>query len=384
MRIIHTADWHLGRVFHGVHLTEDQAYLLDQFLDLVKEAKADVILISGDVYDRSVPPTEAVNLLDDFLSRVSLDYRVPIIAISGNHDSPDRLGFGNRLLRHQGIHVIGRLTHTIDPIVVEDDYGPVYFCALPFAEPALVRERLGEDQVVDHDTAMNCLIARALSAVPQGVRTVALAHAFVAGCEESDSERPISVGGTGTVSATCFKPFNYVALGHLHRPQSAGAENIRYAGSLMKYSFSEASHKKSINIVEMNGKGKVSVETVSLTPRRDVRCLEGFLEDILKGPKDGESKDDYLMVTLNDEGALLDPMGKLREVYSNVLHIERPFVSGTRELTGPGKDYKNQTTLDLFTDFYEQISNTKLTEEQAQVFAEIVEKLEQEEREGGV
>ncbi len=375
MRILHTADWHLGRVFHGVHLTEDQSHLLEQLANLIKAEKIDVMLISGDIYDRSVPPADAVNLLDDFLSRVSLDCKIPIILIAGNHDSPDRLGFGYRLMTSQGVHVVGRLTPKIEPIIVKDDFGPVYFSGLPFSEPAIVRERLGDKKAIDYNTAMSCMTKAALGALsntPKNVRKVILAHAFIAGCDQTDSERPISVGGTGAVDNACFNEFNYVALGHLHRPQAAGADNIRYAGSLMKYSFNESGHKKGVTIVELDEMGKASIETVSLNPKRDVRRIEGNLAQVLKDAQSEKYKEDYFMVTLTDDGALLDPMSKLREVYPNVLHIDRPFVTATNGLAGPSRDYKNKGIVELFDDFFNQVTDIELNEEQKDVFSDIL------------
>lgn len=378
MRILHTSDWHLGRIFHGAHLTDDQAYILDQFVKLAGDTKPDVILIAGDIYDRSVPPAEAVKLLDEVLSNILLDYGVPMIMIAGNHDSPERLGFGTRLLARQGLHLFGQLPVTV-PVILHDVHGPVCFCPLPYAEPAVVRERLADPDAVDHERAMRLLVNQAVKTVPPGTRSVAIAHAFVAGGEVSESERPLSVGGTGTVDASCFRPFHYTALGHLHRTQNNGS--IRYAGSLMKYSFSEAAHTKSVTMVEMDGTGKTTLQEISLTPRRDVRCLEGFINDILAGPQNGESREDYLMVTLKDTGAILDAIGKLREVYPNILHIERPHLTTGGELHGPGGDHRRLSEIDLFSSFFEQVTGAPLSDGQAGAFAETVEELYRKDRE---
>lgn len=379
MRILHTSDWHLGRIFHGVHLTGDQSYILNQFVKLVGDTKPDVILIAGDIYDRSVPPAEAVKLLDEVLSNILLDFGVPIIMIAGNHDSPERLGFGTRLLARQGLHLIGQLQGLV-PVVLHDAHGPVYFCPLPYAEPAVVRERLAAPEAVDHERAMHLLVNQAVKTIPPDARKVAIAHAFVAGGKVSESERPLSVGSTGTVDAACFQPFHYTALGHLHQSQNNG-DSIRYAGSLMKYSFSEAAHTKSVTLVEMDGAGKTTLEGISLTPRRDVRCLEGFIGDILTGPHHGESREDYLMVSLQDTGAILDAIGKLREVYPNVLHIERPHLTMGGELRGPGGDHRRLSEIDLFSSFFEQVTGAPLGDAQAGAFAETVEEIYRKERE---
>lgn len=380
MRILHTSDWHLGRIFHGIHLTDDQAHVLDQFVQLVGYAKPEAVLIAGDVYDRSVPPTEAVKLLDEVLSRILLDARVPVILIAGNHDSPERLEFGTRLLARQGLHIVGQVGQGLAPVIIYDIHGPVYFCPLPYAEPSLVRERLAAPEAADHHLAMQQQIRQLSSTIPAGVRTVALAHAFVAGGEGCESERPLSVGGSGTVEASCFRPFHYTALGHLHRPQNIEG-NIHYAGSLMKYSFAEHSHKKSVTLVEMDGGGYLTLEQVSLSARREVRCLEGYLSEILAAPDSSANKNDYLMVTLKDSGAILDAIGKLREVYPNVLHIERPHLLSGGELRGPAGDHRRQNELDLFASFFEQVTGESLTAEQSRTFTAALEALYRQERE---
>lgn len=373
MRFIHTSDWHLGRIFHGIHLTEDQAYVLDGFIDLVKDTKPDAILISGDIFDRSVPPTEAVNLLDDVLSRILMDYKVPILMISGNHDSGERLGFGYRLLGDRGLKILGKLDLERNGTVIRDQYGDVNFHLLPYVEPALVRERLEDQDIHHHDHSMDKLTRVLKSKIRPNSRNVLLAHAFVAGGEESESERPLSVGGSGVVNSSYFKDFNYVALGHLHRPQRVGDDKIRYSGSLMKYSFAEANHNKSVTFVEMDELGNVGIEAVEIRPRRDLRCIEGYLDDILKGPQKGESREDYIMITLKDEGAILDAVGKLRKVYPNVLHIERPQFSAGRDLCGPDKNYRNMNEVELFSSFFNQVTGQSITDTHRQYFERILE-----------
>lgn len=381
MRFLHTSDWHLGRIFHGVHLTSDQAHILDQFFYLVRDTKPDAVVIAGDIYDRAVPPTEAVNLLDDTLSRLLLDLKVPVIAIAGNHDSPERLGFGNRLLSRQGLHVVGQLPGQLAPVVINDSHGPVYFLPLTYAEPALVRERFGNDSAIDHQTAIELMIKQALANVPAQVRTVAVAHAFIAGGEESESERPLSVGGSSMVSAKVFSPFNYTALGHLHNSQQAGGDNIRYSGSLLKYSFAEAGHRKGINLVELDEQGHAEVEVVSLSPRRDVRCIDGFFKDLLNGPQNTESPDDYIMVTLRDSSPILDARGQLQAVYPNVLHIDLPRLNTGGNLRGPQGDHRRLGETQLFSTFFEQMTGETLNNEQAAGLAQIIDEVYRQNRE---
>ncbi|AGL02107.1 exonuclease SbcCD subunit D [Desulfoscipio gibsoniae] len=383
MRFIHTADWHLGRIFHGVHLTDDQAYILEQFVRLVGDIKPDAVVIAGDVYDRSVPPHEAVQLLDEVLYRIIMDCRVPVLIIAGNHDSSQRLGFGHRLLARQGLYITGQLNTGFVPVVIEDAHGPVYFCPVPYIEPPVVRELLGMRDVQEHDGAMAAVVGRWTSRVPPGGRKVALAHTFVAGGEESESERPLSIGGADRVPAAHFQAFNYTALGHLHKSQAAGGEHIRYAGSLMKYSFSEAAHNKSVTLVELDALGNVTWEALSLSPRRDVRCIDGYLSDILAETPGGDSKEDYIMVTLRDSGAILDAIGKLREVYPNVLHIERPYLTSGGALRGPGGDHRRLSEMDLFTSFFQQVSGEELSPEQQKVLARTVEQIYRQDYQAG-
>ncbi len=381
MRILHTSDWHLGRIFHSIHLTDDQAYLLDQVVNLIPETKPDVIVIAGDIYDRSVPPVEAVKLLDETLSRILLDYRVPIVLLGGNHDSPERLSFGNQLLKRAGLHIVSQISSDLGPLVFHDKYGEVHFCAVPYAEPVLVRERLGLPDISDHNQAMLALVQHIVRNIPSNARKIAVAHAFVTGGQTSESERPLSVGGAGNIDAGCFDGFNYVALGHLHQPQGLAGEHIRYSGSLMKYSFSEAAHRKSINLVELDREGKTAVESISLSPRRDLRCIEGYLSDILKGPQNGENQNDYLMVTLKDQGAIYDAIGQLRQVYPNILHIERPCLTVDGYLSRPAGDYRKLSELELFGSFYEQVTGEDFGEEQKILLADILEYLRSKERE---
>jgi len=384
MRFIHTSDWHLGRIFHGTHLTDDQAYILEDFIKLVSCSKPDVVLIAGDIYDRAAPPAEAVNLLDDVLSRILLDCRVPVVLIAGNHDSPERVGFGAKLLARQGLHIAGMLDKNIAPVEIRDAGGPVYIYPLPYADPPVAREKFSAKDIRDHNEAMAYIINQLNSVITSGIRSILVGHSFVAGGEVSESERPLSIEGSGFVDPEHFFAFHYTALGHLHRPQYTERENIRYSGSLMKYSFSEAGHRKSVTLAEMDRDGKTTIEEVSLTPRRDVRCLEGLLNDILTGPRSGESRYDYLKVTLMDYGAILDAMGKLRSVYPNVLHIERPFLAADLELRGPGGDHRELSETGLFSSFIEQVTGTALSPEQLRVFKVTVENLYRRKREANI
>jgi len=379
MRLLHTADWHLGRIFHGVHLTDDQAHLLEQVVALARDARVDAVLVAGDIYDRAVPPPEAVKLLDEALSRLVLDLGLPVVLISGNHDSPQRIGFASRLLRPQGLHAVGLAEPEPTPLVLEDRHGPVELCCLPYAEPAAVRELLGTPEIVDHDGAMAARIAR----IRRGcARRVLIGHCVVVGAEPTESERPLATNpDAGNVALSRFDGFDFVALGHLHRPQAVVEGRVDFAGSLLKYSFSEAEQQKSVSVVEMGPDGRCRVERLPLAPRRDVRRIAGTLEQLLEAAPT-EGREDYLMVSLLDRGPVLDAMGRLHAVYPNVLHIERPQLlpptdAGTAKRPATGA----LSELDLFAAFFAQVTGEALDDEQARAFAEVVDALHRRERE---
>lgn len=379
MRFIHTADWHLGRQFHNVSLLEDQRHVLEQLVALAGDAEVDAFVIAGDVFDRAVPGPEAVTLLDECLAELVLRLGVPVVMIAGNHDSGRRLGFAAGLLAQAGLHVYGQYDGPPHSVALADRHGPVHFVGMPYAEPALVREASGLSELVTHPQAMAWLTKVARAALPAGERSVCVAHCFVAGGAESESERPLSVGGAAAVPGECFAGFSYAALGHLHRPQGIGAR-IQYSGSLLKYSFSEIPHLKSANVVELDATGTPAVQRVPLVPRRDLRCLEGELAELLRGPAADENAEDFLLVRLLDTRELLEPMGRLREVYPNVLHIERPALAqpaadALRARRHAGGDRE------LFAAFFEQVTGTPLAATQAQAFLEVYEAVVRKQRE---
>jgi exonuclease SbcD len=382
IKLVHTSDWHLGRIFYKTHLTEDQAYILDQFIGIVRDERPDVVLIAGDVYDRSTPPVEAVELLDDTLSRIVLGLGIPSIVIAGNHDSPERLSFGSSLMQSRGLHIVGA-PESCNPIRMDDESGPVWFVPLPNAEPAVVRDRLGAGEAKDHDAAMAVQVKAALEAaegaVRCGDRAVALAHAYVAGGQQSESERPLTLGGTGAVDIGHFAPFSYVAMGHLHRPQTLAGSRVRYSGSLMKYSFDEADHAKSVTVVDIDGAGAAVVRTVLLRPRRDVRIVEGTFEEVARGPAPGVNRDDYIMACLSDPDPVWDCMNRLREVYPNVMQVD--WAAGMAgggnlgNLAGAGVDHRNRTELELFCEFYEQVTGEPMGEEETAALVALLEQV---------
>jgi DNA repair protein SbcD/Mre11 len=346
---------------------------------LATETDVEALIIAGDVFDRAVPSPEAVVLLDEFLAETVLQLGIPVLMIAGNHDSGRRLAFASGLLSRAGLHVFGGYDGPPRAVTLSDRYGPVHFVALPYAEPALLREASGQAELHSHQQAMAWLGEAARAAIPAGERSVCIAHCFVAGGAESESERPLSVGGSAAVSAECFAGFSYTALGHLHRPQAVG-ERIHYSGSLLKYSFSEIPHAKSVQLVELGPDASLDIQRVPLQPRRDLRLIEGLLAELLEGPPPGENPEDFLLVRLTDTGALLDPMGRLRELYPNVLHLERPALerAAAATLRAPRAGMADR---ELFAAFFEQVTGEALSAEQQDALRELLEAMARERRE---
>ncbi len=383
MKILHTGDWHIGKLVHGIHMTEDQRHILKQLIALIDEEKPDVLIIAGDLYDRSVPPVEAVDLLDEILSEIVMVHKTKVIIIAGNHDSPDRVGFASKLLRDNGLYISGNLTKTIEPIILEDAYGPVCFYPIPFMEPVLVKELYGNETIKNHDLAMEAIINNIGEGINACGRNVCIAHAFVMGTETletSESERPLSIGGSEYVSVEHFDRFNYVALGHLHGPQKVKHDHIRYSGSLLKYSFSEAVQKKSVALITLDAAGNAEVTLKELQPLRDMRVIKGNLENLLdKAVYGAANTDDYIMAILTDRGELIDAISKLRAVYPNILRMEKEQVD--REAgdsgTSASRAFAQKKPLELFAEFYENVSGEAFSEEKKGLVAAIFDEVAQ-------
>ena len=358
MRFLHTSDWHLGRQFHNVSLLEDQRHVLDQLVDIVRDRQVEAVLVSGDIYDRAVPPASAVSLLDDVIYRINTELGVPMLFIAGNHDSAERLGFGARALAQSGIHIMGQPGQEPAAVLLSDDAGEVAFFGIPYADPVTVRHHLGVD-VHSHEQAMAALLKQ-VEGRREERRTVVLAHCFVEGGLESESERPLSVGGADRVPPSLFGHFDYVALGHLHAPQSRQWPHVRYSGSLLKYSFSEEKQHKSVMLVDMDATGRCEIEKVPLKPRHDMRILEGHFDQLLAQGRDASDREDYLLIRLLDTHAIHEPMNRLREVYPNVLHLERPGLLCSGERRETSRERLAVGELPLFLDFYAQMTGEEL------------------------
>ena len=398
MRFLHTADWHLGRIFYGQYLTEDQAHVLEhQFFSILKDEKIDGILLAGDVFDRAVPPIEAIELWDSIITRLAMDYKVPLFVVSGNHDGAERLEVGRSMLSESGIHIWGSPHHALRPFEFESSDGKVAICPMPFSEPRRISDALGfsknESKLVDTDITEGSLFTYVdtneqetdalnlhnydqmyqawsdylYKQVPKRMRSIAISHAFVMGGEVGGSERTLSVGGSEQVSPHVFKDFHYTALGHLHGPQRMGADHIRYSGSPLKYSFDEHAQKKSFTIIDMDTNGKVDISTIPVEPKRDVVILEGYFEDLLNNKElQAKHKDDYVQARLLDTMPIMDGMAKLRQVYRYCMTIDL-----VGRVAAPMADmgdavFKELNERELFNQFAETVWKNPLTEREQQ------------------
>ena len=371
MKLIHLSDLHLGKRVYDFNLLEDQAYILKEILKVIDTEEPDGVIIAGDIYDKSVPSTEAVELLDEFL--VQLSRRdLQVFLISGNHDSPERLAFASRLIASAGIHMSPVYHGVIEPIVLTDAYGPLNVYLLPFVKPAHVRRFFPDRKIESYQDAL-CAAIEALPIDWSG-RNVLVTHQFVTGAVRSDSEE-ISVGGTDNIDAAVFERFDYVALGHIHGPQNIGSERIRYCGTPLKYSFSEAEHVKSVTVTEIREKGSLSVRTVPLHPVREMREIEGTYEELTYRPNyEGTNTEDYLHITLTDEEDIPDAIGKLRLIYPNLMSLDYNN-SRTRSagvLSDPA-EADRKSPLVLFEAFYKEQNGRSMSDEQKDFAREIME-----------
>ena len=375
MRLAHISDLHLGKRVNEFSMLEDQRYIVKQIESILEEEAADAVLIAGDVYDKPVPPGEAVRLFDGFLTALA-DRGIHVFVISGNHDSPERIAFGSRLMEKSRVYMAPVYDGHVSPIELRDAYGSVYVYMLPFVKPAVVKKCWPEEGIETYEDAVGCAVAHMKEAVfvPEA-RNVLVAHQLVIGASRCDSEE-VSVGGLDQVSAALFRDFDYTALGHIHGPQNAGGERIRYCGSPLKYSFSEAGHVKSVTIVDLEEKGNVRVRTRPLIPLHDMREIRGSYEEVVS--RDfyrGTAVDDYLHITLTDEEDILDAMGKLRAIYPNIMRLD---YDNRRTREGgqlPEKVQRAKSPLELLEELYALQNNQPMSGEQRELSARLIEEL---------
>ena len=368
MKLIHLSDLHLGKRVNEFSMLEDQRYILKQILTIIDQEAPDGVLIAGDVYDR---PAEAVTLLDDFL--VELARRgAPDFLISGNHDSPERLSFAGRLVEERHIYLSPVYDGTVHPVTLTDQWGEVDVFLLPFVKPVHLRRCFPEETIESYTDAVRCAVAH--MDLNPARRNVLVTHQFVTGAQRCESEE-LSVGGSDNVDASVFAPFDYVALGHIHGPQNVDGERVRYCGTPLKYSFSEARHQKSVTVAELGPKGSLAVRTVPLTPRRDMLELRGtYLEVSAREFYQNLDREAYIRVTLTDEEDVPDAMGKLRILYPNLMRLDydnRRTRSGVEMLEA--MEVEQQSPLELFASLYEQQNGGPMSPEQREYLTSLME-----------
>lgn len=371
MKIIHLSDLHIGKRIHEFSLLEDQAYILNEIVSIAVEQQVDVMLLAGDIYDKTIPPASAVELFDQFLVDIT-NANIKVCLISGNHDSPERIAFGGRLMEEKGVYVSPVYHKDIQPAVMFDQYGEVNIYLLPFIKPIHVREEFPEEKVESYTQAVRIAVEHL--EIDTEKRNILVTHQFVTGAIRSESE-DISVGGTDNVDAEIFGEFDYVALGHIHSTQFIKNEKIRYCGTPLKYSFSEAKHQKSVTIVELNEKGNIVIDTVLLKPLRDMQALKGTFED-MQEPSIYHicEKDSYVHVSLTDEEEIPDVMAKLRVVFPNIMKMDYDNTrTKNNQRIEASVEACKQSPIELFEELYQKQNNANMKAEQINYLEQAIE-----------
>lgn len=373
MKIMHLSDLHIGKKVNEYSMLQDQIYILKEILHIIDDEKVETVIIAGDVYDRSLPPNEALELFDEFLYQLS-SRNVNVFVISGNHDSPERISYGGRMMTDNKIFLSPVYDGNVKPISLNDDYGEVNFYLLPFVRPADIRRYFPNENIENYTDAVKVAIDN--MNVDFSERNILVTHQFVTGAELSESE-DIIVGGTDNVSGEVFDGFDYVALGHIHREQTVGKDNIRYCGTPLKYSFSETKNIKSVTILDFNDKGNIEYSKIPLTPFRDMREIRGtYYELTLKSSYESTNTEDYLHITLTDEEDIPDAIGKLRSIYPNIMKLDydnlRTRGSGTVDAI---ENIESKSPFELFADLFKQQNNQDMSEEQEEIMRNLIDKI---------
>lgn len=376
MKLIHLSDLHLGKRVNEISMLEDQQYILKQILDIIKTEEPDAVLIAGDVYDKSVASTEAIVLFDEFVCELAAS-NLQVCVITGNHDSPERVSFGARLMDGAGIHISPVYDGTVKKVSLEDKDGMVHIYMLPFIKPSHVRRYYPDEEIGTYTDAVRVAISH--MDINQKDRNILVTHQFVTGAVRSESEE-ISVGGSDNVDAAVFADFDYVALGHIHGPQNIDSGRVRYCGTPLKYSFSEMKHKKSVTVAELGTKGELSVRAVPLVPKYDMRELRGtYMELMSKSFYETIETKDYMRIILTDEEMIPDAIGKLRLVYPNLMKVQydNKRTQGHVQL-GVMRGLEHKSPLELFMKFYEKQNNQPMSEEQEEFVEKLIGQLQEE------
>ena len=373
MKIMHLSDLHIGKKVNEYSMLQDQIYILKEILRIIDNEKVETVIIAGDVYDRSLPPNEALELFDEFLYQLS-SRNVNVFVISGNHDSPERISYGGRMMTENKIFLSPVYDGNVKPTTLNDDYGEVNFYLLPFIRPADIRRYFPDENIENYTDAVKVAIDN--MNVDFSERNILITHQFVTGAELSESE-DIIVGGTDNVSGEVFDGFDYVALGHIHREQTVGKDNIRYCGTPLKYSFSEAKHIKSVTILDFKDKENIEYSKIPLTPLRDMREIRGTYDELtLKSSYESTNTEDYLHITLTDEEDIPDAIGKLRSIYPNIMKLDydnlRTRGSGIVDAI---ENIESKSPFELFADLFKQQNNQDMSEEQEEIMRNLIDKI---------
>jgi DNA repair protein SbcD/Mre11 len=380
MKILHTADWHLGKIVNEFSLLDDQVYIIEKFFHVIELEQPDAVIISGDIYDRSIPPKEAVELLDKTLTRLIEDYHIPTFIISGNHDSQERLSFGNKLLEHKNLYIVGTIQDEIKKVTLQDTYGNINFYLMPYIHPSYARHLFNDDTLTEHNKVMEYCLDHFID-LNTHERNILINHNFIAPINEqidadtSESERSLSIGGAEVVDVNLVKLFDYVALGHLHKPQKIKYDHVRYSGSLLKYSFSEVGYDKGVMMIELKDKQNINYHFIALEPIRNMIKIKGTLEELTDASFYRKiNQQDYICAVLTNEEEVYDPLSRLRAVYPNLMQIEKNNflinVEGNYKAQG---NFKEKSEIELFEEFYQAIVDKELGEDKRDIVIDILE-----------
>ena len=374
MRFLHLADLHLGKRVNEFSMIEEQKYVLKQILNIIAEHNIQSVLMAGDIYDKPVPSAEAVLLLDDFLTQLS-EREIQTFVISGNHDSAERIGYGSDIMSMAGIHMAKPYAGNVEKFTVQDEMGDINIYMLPFVKPSVVRHFHKEEEINTYDDAVSVVMKSQFIDTFQ--RNILIAHQYVRGAQRCESEN-MSIGGMDEVSAENFKDFDYVALGHLHGPQHVHSPNIRYAGTLLKYSFSEINHHKSALIIDIEEKGNIHFEKINIRPLHDMREIKGTYDELTSKPfYEGMATDDYFHVTLTDEEDKMNALALLRTIYPNIMKLDydNQRTRNNQDVQLADDNINQKSPMNLFEEFYEVQNNVPMSDTQKEYVKDLMEKI---------
>ena len=379
MKILHLADLHIGKIIFEQSLLEDQEYMLNKIIEKIKAENIDAILIAGDVYDRSIPQADAIDLLDRFLNILIKELKKKVFIIAGNHDSKERLGFGNKIFENEGLFISSKYEGKIKKVELQDEYGKLNIYMLPFIKPIEVKKYF-DDESLSYDETIKKIIEK--EDIDESQRNIILTHQFVTAIgeevERTESE-VLTLGGTDNVDISNYNKFDYVAIGHVHRPQRIGRDTARYAGTMLKYSFSEVNHKKTMPIIDFKEKGNIDIKLVELKPLRDMREIKGPIEKLIENYEE-ENANDYIRAIITNEEPVYDAIGQLRRIYPNVLKLEvqnSKILSNIEFKTENLQKVKSKSEVELFNEFYKFQNNIELKVEQKKLIQEVVKEIKE-------